>query len=391
MKLSEKKPHYRLTVRARLALTYSILLSGAGIVMFSIIYVFVGVIPKYNFTPLTQTIETSPQGYPEADSIGATIEAQPSLISLDSQNDVLTLLLIVSIIALIVLGIAGAWVGWVVAGRMLRPLQYVSAAAQRASAGELNHRIGLSGPRDEISDLAHSFDSMMTVLERSIATYRRFSANASHELRTPLATSRTMIDVALLTASPEERPLLERLREMNERSIKTVEELLDLAEIDSAVQRMQPVDFSDLVRDVMNEAQDEIASHGLDAVLTVGDESPLIIQGNPVLLRQLINNLVQNSIHHNVQGGYIRVELTRDSIGSVLLSVSNSGQRITEEQARYLCDPFYRVSGRTNSDGHANRGLGLSLVLAITERHGGNLNIEPSPTGGLRVGVKFAS
>lgn len=401
----------RLTVRSRLALTYAVLLTAAGAIMLTIIYVFMGFFPSYEFAaatalPTSQLYqETSPAMPVYPTTSGPTSRLSPvegtttldeGILSLtsstsfvvSSRTDILNLLLVVSGVVLVVLAAAGAWVGWLMAGRMLRPLQYVNAAAHRAARGELAHRIDFEGPRDEISELADTFDDMLEELERSFGTYRRFAANASHELRTPLATTRAMLDVAISTSDEPNRELLLRLRETNERSIDTVEALLDLSEIEALATTLENTDLADVVAEVIDESTEEIESAGLrlDSRLR-----PAVVAGSPVLLRQLVTNLIQNAIRHNEPGGFIRITTGPGTTDTAQISVSNGGSVITSKAADELTAPFHRGRGRTRDASARGRGLGLSIVSAIVERHGGRLSLAPRPAGGLDVSAAFPS
>ncbi|MFE6734726.1 sensor histidine kinase [Microbacterium sp. NPDC057650] len=379
---------YRFTVRTRLAVTYAALLTGAGLIMLAIVFVFLGILPTYQFAaPLTPALppDSGVSSTPSAPSTGFPAQTTEALV-VSSLSDVQKLLLVVSAGVLILLAVGGTWAGWLVAGHMLRPLQDVGAAARRAARGDLDHRISLDGPRDEITDLAATFDEMLEELEQSFDSYRRFAANASHELRTPLATSRAMLDVALASAGAAERDLLTRLRAVNERSIETVEALLDLSEIEATAARMDDVDLQviveDALRDVSREA--ETADVVIDAALTTAP-----IHGDPALLRQLVLNLLQNGIRHNTSGGRLRIATGTNDDRSTELRVTNTGDVLSEETVQRLSEPFVRGDGRTSRASAAGRGLGLSIVAAIVERHRATLRLRPRDGGGLEATVTF--
>ena len=252
---------FRLTVRARLALTYAGLLILSGTLTMLVVYLVMGFLSTYTFastasieTPATTDSATLWPSGPTVETLDSGISDTPSApgILVASRDDVQQLILVIAAILLALLAAGGTWAGWLIAGRMLRPLQEVNTAALRASRGHLDHRIALQGPRDEISDLADTFDNMLDELERSFATYRRFAANASHELRTPLATTRAMLDVALTSARPAERLLFERLRETNERSIDTVESLLDLSAAEASSAEHGSVELDRVAAFVLN-------------------------------------------------------------------------------------------------------------------------------------------
>lgn len=390
---------FRLTVRARLALTYAGLLTIAGVVLLVIIAFFVGLVPTYEFVAASalDTASTTPsisgtiaeEALPADgvmiydEGLAATTSAAPLVVG--SRDDILQLLLWVSAGAIVVLAAGGAWAGWFVAGRMLRPLQEVNRAAHRAASGHLDHRIALGGPRDEITDLADTFDEMLAELERSLGAHRRFAANASHELRTPLATTRTMLDVAISSPEHPGTALLERLRETNERSIATVEALLDLSDAEAGTSTTESVGLAGLVASVVDETAAEAEAAGVRIEVAT---TPVTVTGDRVLLRQLVVNLVQNAIRHNVRGGVLRVS-TRSTSRWSTIEVANSGEMLDEATVAELTAPFYRVRGRTNAAAQRGCGLGLSIVAAIAERHGATLHLAPRVGGGLRVAVRF--
>ncbi|MHA3724477.1 sensor histidine kinase [Leucobacter sp. HY1910] len=368
----------RLTVRARLALSYALLVTICGAVLITIVTVFMSVVPSYSFGATGLQIQLEP---------GVQLDPDAG-IRVATQDDMLRVLVTVSVVALAVLALATAAVAWLLAGRMLQPLAEVNEAAKRAATGELDHRIGATGPRDEISELADTFDTMLAEIERSVEAHRRFAANASHELRTPLATTRTMLDVALVTPGGPDRALLTRLREVNERSVETVEALLDLAEIEGTGQGA-PAELVDLVPLVAGEASrcsDLASAHDVTVqVATRAPDQPAPVRGSAVLLRQLVQNLVQNAVQHNVPGGSVQVEVSREGEFAVL-RVSNTGAELRDTALERLLEPFARGEDRV---GGGRRGLGLSIVRAIVARHGGSLALHARTGGGLTAEVRL--
>jgi two-component system sensor histidine kinase VanS len=408
-----KPKKHRLTVRARLALTYAGLVTIAGVVLLTIVAFVIGVVPTYEFAaPASLTTEsysataTAPdvtltvpgtvdsgraapmvgQAVPTVDQGLIMIDSISAAVTVSSRGDMLQLLLWVSAGALLVLAAGGAWAGWFVAGKMLQPLQYVNAAAHRAASGKFDHRIALTGPRDEISELADNFDEMLAEIEQSVDAHRRFAANASHELRTPLATTRTMLDVAISTAPADQRILLQQLRETNERSIDTVESLLDLAEIESVSTTLESVDLARLAASVVETCTDEAATADVRVEKRL---RPAVVAGDPVLLRQLLSNLVQNAIRHNESGGTALVSTSTGADGIPRIEVTNDGELIPGAVMSQLADPFFRSRGRTNEAATRGRGLGLSIVAAIATRHGAVLELSPRHAGGLGAEVRF--
>ncbi|RZU66119.1 two-component system sensor histidine kinase VanS [Microterricola gilva] len=384
---------YRMTVRARLALTYSALLTGAGIVLLSIIYAFMRFVPTYDLVPAASVpaatldpVAPSPLPSPSEGSSPAA-STVPAELLINSTDQMLNVLLGVSVIVLLVLAVAGIAVGWAVAGRMLRPLQYINGAARKAANGDLQQRIHLTGPRDEISELATNFDEMLAQLERSFAASKRFALNASHELRTPLATSRAMLDVAIAQDHDEEaRAVFDRLRIMNERSIETVEALLDLAKIQSSTARPELIDLAAAASEVVSACRAEAVAHG---VRVEAQLDAATVEVEPVLLRQLLTNLVQNAVRHNIDDGVVTVRTGTDAAGAAEFEISNSGVVLDEGMLAGLSEPFARAAGRTAGSSTRGHGLGLSIVSAIVDRFRGTLELEPRPDGGLRAIVRI--
>lgn len=388
---------YRFTVRARLALTYSAMLTGSGLAMLGIIYVFMRFVPTYDLiaastvpSAMTDPGSALPTPGPLPDGSTPAVEATPaSELVITSTDQMLNLLLVISLVALVVLAFIGIAVGWAVAGRMLKPLHYINAAVSSATQGDLGQRIRLTGPRDEISELAANFDTMLEQLERSFAASKRFASNASHELRTPLATTRAMLDVAIAQhEDPSERKVFDRLRIMNERSIEITRALLDLARIESSPARAENIDLAETAAEVARSCEAEAAERGVGMELKLGTAE---VHGDPVLVRQLVANLVQNAIRHNTEhGGWLSI-ITASSgpPGKVSLVVSNSGPVLDPDTVGTLTEPFFRAAGRTSMPGTRGHGLGLSIVAAIVERHHGSLGFEALETGGLRAAVSF--
>lgn len=393
----EEFRRYRVTVRTRLALTWSAMLTGAGIVMMSLVYVLMRFVPTYDLVS-SEAAATTPAE--SASALGPLTETPPDLLAgaepagvvgsasdllITSTDQMLNLLLIVSAIVLVLLAIVGVGVGWAVAGRILAPLQHLNDAARKAAHGDLSQRIRLAGPRDEISDLAANFDDMLAQLERSFATSNRFAMNASHELLTPLATSRAMLDVALAQREdPDDQIVFERLRTMNERSIETVEALLDLARIQSSTAETEPVDLARAAAEVVEACADEAAERD---VRVETDLRSGTIEAEPGLVRQLLTNLVHNAIRHNVpEKGYLKVSTWADPDGGATIEVSNSGRVLCPTEVAALSEQFTRGAGRASTSGRGH-GLGLSIVAAIADRFEGTLTLEPRLEGGLLVRI----
>ncbi len=283
---------------------------------------------------------------------------------------------------LLVFGLLG---GWVLAGRMLAPLDRITRATRTAAAGSLSHRIRLPGRKDEFRELADAFDTMLTQLEAHVEEQQRFAANASHELRTPLAISKTLIDVARADPHHDTGELVARLHTVNTRAIDLTEALLLLSRASRRSFTREHVDLS-LVAEEAAEALHPLAEkHGV-ALETTGDIAPT--NGSPALLLQLTTNLVHNAIVHNVpEQGTVRVH-TGIRSGAVVLTVENTGEQLTPQLAATLTEPFRRGTERVRTD-QAGVGLGLAIVKTVTEAHEGTLTLTPRAAGGLRITVEL--
>lgn len=375
---------HRLTIRVRLAISYAALIIGSGAILITLVYLYMRFVPNYQIVG-TAPPETTPP--PDHDDAGV---AQPTDgVAIQNADDFLRNLLIASLVALLVLvGLAGV-VGWLVAGRIVRPLAHIADAARIAAAGNLDHRIGIAGPNDEIRDLADTFDMMLVSLERSFATQKRFAANASHELQTPLATTQTMIDVTL--ADPDAttnqlRALAHRIREVNRSSIETVDALLDLANVDYTINKSENIDLRLATLGVLRELLPEAEGSNI-RVLSPLDSA--IATGNPVLIRQAISNLIRNAIRHNIPGGEVAITTTQTDTQAVL-TITNTGRHVTNEEVATLAEPFARGQHRGLTRG-AGHGLGLAIVEAIATAHRGNLSLRARPGGGLTATLTLLS
>jgi two-component system sensor histidine kinase VanS len=285
---------------------------------------------------------------------------------------------------LLVFGLLG---GWLLAGRMLAPLTRIADATRMAATGSLSHRIRLKGRRDEFSELADAFDTMLTRLEAHVDEQRRFAANASHELRTPLAITQTLLDVASSDPNRDTGELVDRLHVVNTRAINLTEALLLLSRADQRSFTREHVDLS-LIAEEATETLLPVAEERGVTIETSGDPSSTL--GSHALLLQLTTNLVQNAIVHNLpeQG---TVWITTSLHGkSVILTVENTGEKLTRELAATLAEPFQRGTERIRTD-QAGVGLGLAIVKSITQAHDGTLTLTPRAAGGLCVTVQLSA
>jgi two-component system, OmpR family, sensor histidine kinase VanS len=279
---------------------------------------------------------------------------------------------------LLLFGLLG---GWFLAGRMLSPLTRITDAARVAATGSLSHRIRLPGRSDEFRELADAFDTMLARLEAHVAEQQRFAANASHELRTPLAITQTLLDVARKEQNGDNGELVDRLHAVNARAIGLTEALLLLSRADQRSFIAEPVDLSLITEEATETLIPLAEKHGV-TIETSGDVTPTV--GSYALLLQLSTNLVHNAIVHNVpEHGSVWVT-TSVHPQSVMLTVENTGEKLTPQLVSTLGEPFLRGDERVHTD-QAGVGLGLAIVKRITQAHDGTLTLTPRDAGGLRV------
>jgi two-component system sensor histidine kinase VanS len=293
--------------------------------------------------------------------------------------------LIQSGITLAIMAIASIVLGWLVAGRVLRPLRKMTTTAQRISERNLTERLALAGPHDELKDLADTIDGLLARLEAHVAQQQRFAANASHELRTPLALTQTLLDVARNDPNRDNDELVERLHTVNARAIDLTETLLLLSHADQRSFVREHVDLSLIAEEAAETLLPFAEEH--DVTIESSGDTALTI-GSPALLLQMTTNLIHNAIVHNLpQHGIVSVTTTAQP-GNVVLTVENTGEHLTPELVRTLAEPFQRGSNRTRTD-HAGVGLGLAIVESIAQAHDGTLTLTPRSAGGLAVAVEL--
>ncbi|MEV8434672.1 sensor histidine kinase [Streptomyces chartreusis] len=308
-------------------------------------------------------------------------------IEVSSKSDFLHALLVFSAVVFLILLLISVIVGWFMAGRMLAPLQKVTATARGIVGSTLHERIALSGPQDEIRELADTFNAMLRRLEQAFEAQRRFAANASHELRTPLASMRTILQVALASPDPDDlRAAGGQLLSLNRRSTDITEALLTLARADHGAINQESVDLGAAVREHCAQVGPQAREAG---VLLSGPTGGALTTGDPRLLRQLVGNLIDNAVKHNHRDGIATVAVHRSQDGRVRLTVRNSGPALTREEADRAFEPFHRLDTRTeHSNGRpAGHGLGLAIVRSIVRAHDGTLRATPLRPNGLEVSV----
>jgi signal transduction histidine kinase len=290
-------------------------------------------------------------------------------------------------IALGLMALVSVGIGWLVAGRVLRPLAAITAAARRLEGSTLHERINLQGPQDELKELADTFDQMLGRLDATFETQRRFVANASHELRTPLAIARTEVDVAMADpgAGPAElRAMAGRVLEANQRSERLIEGLLTLARSERQLRAAEPLDLALAAADAVSVTASDVERLGLRVSRVLG-AAP--VAGDRALLERLVANLVENAVRHNRPGGWVEVDTGRAGPLAVI-RVANGGPGIPPDQVATLFEPFRRRNpDRTGS--HRGAGLGLSIVRSVATAHGGTATARALPEGGLEVRVEL--
>jgi two-component system sensor histidine kinase VanS len=283
---------------------------------------------------------------------------------------------------LLVFGLVG---GWMLAGHMLAPLTRITHATRLAADGSLSHRIQLEGRKDEFRELADAFDTMLARLEAHVAEQQRFAANASHELRTPLAITQTLLDVARNDLNRDNGELVDRLHFVNTRAIDLTEALLLLSRADQRSFIREHVDLSLIAEEATETLLPLAEKRGL-AIETSGDITPTI--GSHALLLQMTTNLVHNAIVHNLpEQGTVWVT-TSVHPKTVVLTVENTGKKLSPQLVSTLVEPFQRGTRRIRTD-HAGVGLGLAIVKSITQAHDGSLTLTARPAGGLRIAVQL--
>jgi signal transduction histidine kinase len=277
-------------------------------------------------------------------------------------------------------------VGWLVAGRVLRPLRVMTATTRQISEDDLNQRLAMPGPDDELKDLADTIDGLLARLQAAFEAQQNFVASASHELRTPLTLSRTLLQLALTDPSPTMagfRATCEEVLEAGEHSEQLIEALLTLARSQRGLDHREPADLGEIITETLADREPDAAGRGLAVTASVTIAQVL---GDPRLLRRLAANLVDNAVRHNIRGGRVDVIAGTEG-GAAQLKISNTGQVISPDQVAALLQPFQRLSGRTADD--EGLGMGLPIIAAIAKAHGAALTINPRQHGGLHIEVTF--
>jgi signal transduction histidine kinase len=373
----------RPTLRLRLTCFYGALFLLSGAVLLAVTYLLV----RFTFPAAS--------GYPHAASHprpGAALTPLPSLATLRAQDASqrradLHQLLMVSGAALGAMVLLSVLLGWLVAGRVLRPLRTITAAARDNSSATLDRRLALPGPDDELKELGDTFDGLLDRLERSFRAQQRFVANASHELRTPLTLQRALIEAALSdpTADPASlRGSFDRLLALTADQQRLINALLTLAASEKGIDAPAQVDLAEPARRVIKARRADAARVGVTLDLAL---APAPTRADPELVERLVANLVDNALRYNEPGGRVDVT-TGPAADDVTLAIGNTGPAVPASAIEDLFQPFRRLDGR-RAGGDAGHGLGLSIVAAIAAAHGAIVEASPGGAGGLQVTVRF--
>jgi signal transduction histidine kinase len=351
----------RWTLRVQLALLYAGFFFACGLVVLLI--------------PVFRIRSSQPAG-----ATAAQIAASNSSVQLQTIRAGLVFLALVAV---------SVGVGWLIAGRFLRPLRTITATARDISASNLNRRLGLGGRDDEFRELGETLDGLFERLEASFQAQRHFVANASHELRTPLTAERTLLQVALAdpdASAQELRATCQQLLTLGGQQERLIDALLTLASSERGVERWQSCDLADLAAKAIAERGQQAGRRGIRIEAALG---PAPAQGDPSLAASLVANLVDNAVRHNVDGGLVEIA-TAAAGGVATVSVTNTGPVIPAGEVDRLFQPFQRLGAeRVRQDG--GHGLGLAIVRAIAGVHGATLTATARPGGGLAVTVSFGA
>jgi two-component system sensor histidine kinase VanS len=351
-----------LSVRLKLTLSYAGFLMLAGALLLAAVWLFL-----LRYVPENALISTPVPGpFPIRSNLLHVFAPKAAIV----------------LAFLLVCGLVG---GWLLAGRMLAPLTRITDATRMAANESLSHRIHLEGRKDEFRELADAFDTMLARLEAHVAEQQRFAANASHELRTPLAITQTLLDAARNDPNRDNDELVDRLHTVNTRAIDLTEALLLLSRADQRSFTRVQVDLSLIAEEATETLLPFAEKHGV-TIETSGDMTPTI--GSHALILQLTTNLLHNAIVHNLpEQGTVWVT-TSVYPKNVMLTVENTGEKLTPQLVATLAEPFLRGTKRIRT-GHAGVGLGLAIVKSITQAHDGTLTLTPRTDGGLRVTVQL--
>jgi len=359
-------------LRLRLTLLYCLMSVVSGALLLVIMYTLarhlpgdIGFVPRGN-----QAVPADP--LPPGTRVPNYVQQRPDPSQID---------LVLPTVALIILGLISLALGWLIAGRMLRPVRTMTERLRQISDHNVHERLSLTGPEDELKNLADTVDGLLGRLEIALDAQKRFVANAAHELRTPLTVEHALLEEPLIDPAADVasfRANFERMLTINEQRTRLLESLLTLAGSAHVRDRGEPVDLASVVARTLEDRGREDVE--IDAVL-----EPAPIVGDPALVGRLVANLCDNALDYNVPRGRVEISTGRSN-GTVVLRIANTGPVIQPEKVDELFEPFQRLH-RTADDGH--QGLGLSIIQAIATAHGATLTARARVHGGLTVQVTF--
>jgi signal transduction histidine kinase len=380
-----------LSARSRLTLLYASLFALGGAALVAITYLLVAhTFDDKAITSISPGVQQAiAQCLQAAQAGGAGVMSKCTGLYVNGvqagasaqHSTTLAHLLTYSLLSLAVVTLLAVAAGWIAAGRILRPVHRLTAAARAAGEQDLSQRIALRGPRDELRELADTFDTMLERLDRAFTSQRRFIANASHELRTPLTVMRTAMDVVLAKPEPAREELMSmaaEVRQAVDHSERLIEALLVLARSNQARALTDPLDLAAVAEDALEGRP----AHGVTTTASLG-EAP--VAGDGVLLERLVANLLDNAERYNVDGGTVTISTAAHDATSVL-RVVNTGAVVPADMVEHLFLPFTRLADRTRQDGF---GLGLALVSSIAAIHNGTVHATAVSTGGLDITVRL--
>jgi signal transduction histidine kinase len=296
-------------------------------------------------------------------------------------------ILVLLAIAIGIMAVVSVVLGWLIAGRILRPLQAMTTATRQISEHDLDRRLAMPGPANELTDLADTIDGLLARLQAAFDAQRQFVANASHELRTPLTLERAMLEVALADPAATTATLRSTCEEVlaaGQQQERLIEALLTLARSQRGLDHREPVDLAEIAGKVLHARTPQAQGLSIRAAL-----APAPMAGDPRLAERMMANLADNALRYNVAGGSVQVT-TGTRNGRAVLLVANTGPEVPADQIQRLLQPFQRLSP-DRAGGPGGSGLGLSIVAAIAKAHDAAISAYPGPGGGLSIEVSFAA
>jgi signal transduction histidine kinase len=366
----------RPTLRGRMALLYAALICTSGIAVLGVTYLLAPGLLQH------RSWRSAPhQPLPGTGTVKAGHSSGIFSAFIGSES------FRAAVVAVVIMAIISLALGWLIAGRFVRPLRTIITAAQDISASNLHRRLGIRGQGDEFAELGETLDDLFARLEASFESQRHFIANASHELRTPLSAGRALLQVAIADPEPTVDTLLatcQELVELGAQQERLIAALLTLANSQRGLEHLESLDLADITREVLDTRQHEAERHGirLSAELAAAPAT-----GDPSLAQSLVANLVDNAIRHNLPGGHVRIATALAAPGAVI-TVSNTGTLIPPDEVEYLFQSFRQFGTERIRHGEGH-GLGLAIVRAIADAHGAALTARARPQGGLDIEVAF--